>query len=294
MVVRTAFFTTLLLSPVILVAGIGLAARIESDNFVPIECGQREQARIDAYAPVLRLTKNEMSAPFGEPRELGAERAARAWIAGIRSGELQPLEPVCIADTALDGARGQVVSIELTMLASLVVRAGKLQAQGHSADAVNVCLTGFEACQALKYSDFVSLGMMSMEERRFLDVLAKSPVTDARLKREIRERIGSVLAAPASLTQIADRYEVQYVAELQRRGIPLPAVQAAKAQLTLTIFEINTDLPALNIDGRAFPILVSDRRNDGECERMGSTAWHAYREYAIARGQAIELLAGLS
>lgn len=228
--VRTRFYQTLLAFSALGTAGIGIQAHTSFDEFEPLEYGAEQNARIEAYGPLVRETARLGSVYNSTPEAF--RKVAQKWVSGMESGELRPLAPIAHEDDLSVPAKQQIVAANGGMVTGLNMNAAMALADGDFSDAAVDAILAFKTANVLKYSDFDTVGAMSLQQRKSVKLLNETLpyISEAQRTNAVRAIVGAWEVHPG-LSRIAQTSRRQYVNYLRRMGNPVSPLEENDRQV---------------------------------------------------------------
>jgi hypothetical protein len=223
--------------PILFVSWLGFQSRFKDDSY-NVPCGTPvEDSQVLAYAPYVREVRLTL-----ELNRLSADRRkvlslARSWDREFTKGRLLPLRQVSFEDAPTEGVRGEITRSRAELVSYLLEDADRLAAKKNYCDATNEVLLAMRLSESLKYSDFPSVNIANVEEKRELEFLTSN---NAALCEKSRGQIATQLEAITrshyyllSATSVAKANLSEYE---QRMGVSLsPAELQQTAMLSSRI-----------------------------------------------------------
>ncbi len=214
----------LVVSPLLLIAGITVNARTRVENYVPVQYSSGLNQQIAAYVEPVRLVEEatRRGAYLADPvriRQIGL-----TWRNMTRQGVLEPLHPEMAEDSCREGIKGQIRAAADDLASALQFLAQEGLSEGRAYEASQDAVLAMEAVQGLKYSDLFSIGMFSVRENASLVVLEKAAAHLSPLeKSNIAARLETLRAGAKPLADIVmttQRVRRTEVANQSPRAMP--------------------------------------------------------------------------
>lgn len=207
----------LVASPLIMLLGISLEARLTSPSFEPYSYSAIAQHHILSYRPFVARAKHLRRNGNLETEEL-ARRLAQDWIAAWNRGDLRPLEMQNIYDSSRDGIKGQISESVDRVVASLAGSA-KRQWETDPEASLRDLEMGLAVLGTVKYFDVHSVGYVSMRERALLAQLHdQAGRLDGRQRNRVCRLLERIDHDPAKLDELVHDADNLYVLDGTRWG----------------------------------------------------------------------------
>ena len=197
--------------PLLFSGFVALYSRHYMDGYQVRTSTAQQEARVLAYAPFVRDQQTLFSKSAYGVDHKNLLALANRWVAAADNGTLQPLEKVSFDDSLQQGVRGQIFRSESAIVSALYDDAANIAANGHSDEAAKEVLTAVKLSESLKYSDFNSVFLSSVEERRAANFFARNSNDLSRdTKQQAREVFGKVTSNFANLDALTKQSRALY------------------------------------------------------------------------------------
>lgn len=152
---RKLLYSAMAVAPAVLMAGIGVHARTYADPF-EWPAVQEDHARISAYVPLVVETFDRLQE--ANPQDTEAARTlAFKWIEGGQKGNLRPLVPTVLDESAVSGKKATIFDANQFVAKRLLhVAENKIESKQYELAAEDLILA-VKVVECLQYSSFVSL-----------------------------------------------------------------------------------------------------------------------------------------
>ena len=162
----------LLACPLIFTCYVSISSRTYSDDHIVPSGTPAQDAQVYAYVPFVKATSSILHNASGPDRQ-ALEGLATQWVEAAQKDQLQPLVPISFEDDPEEGARGTIMHAKSKIVAALLDDAVQLAKHGHGPQAAHEALLATQLSETLKYSDFNSVFVASVEEQRAGAILRK-------------------------------------------------------------------------------------------------------------------------
>ncbi len=214
--VQRLVYKFMFMSPILLIGGIGVNARVSSDPFEPIGYTPIGQQRILAYRDLVGETMANVGL---KTTPAVAISLSDKWLASYKAGNLQPIYAASEDDSIQDGIRGEIFQSVTGLDDALFRHAKRAAAKGDIADSKVLLIHALELAEIVKYSDFTSLNMLRMDQTRALKKLNSLKVASAADRHEIANHLKTLLANQRSLDGLAVIVREQYSQSQAKAGL---------------------------------------------------------------------------
>lgn len=177
---------TMALAPLALVMGFAVHPTPTNIDFDALTASQSANERIGNYVPYVQAVKK-----LGEtPNAVDVKAVADEWIKGIETGKLLPLYAQTFDDSIQGGVKIQIVEAARALDEQLEAVAKEEAAAGHPDLAAQDFVRSAEIFQSVKYSGNQAVAMISLVQKRSMDLLGQiwtevPTLTKVELRRKI-------------------------------------------------------------------------------------------------------------
>ncbi len=211
---------------------IGVFARSASPNYNFVACDSKQSSAITAYIPLVRATRAAIRSSFSASPEV-SRRIAHQWIDGANAGVLGPLEPCAFDDTSREGLKSDIIHANIRVAEALALVASHEKQIGQPDLAAKDAALGALTLQVTKFSDFSSVSICSMVQRRCLreikDVALRiSPTTRAQVERQLQ----TIRDDDSRLSLMAIRTRQLFLQYRLRHGVTVAKVEATQKAIS--------------------------------------------------------------
>jgi hypothetical protein len=193
----------LVISPILLIAGITVNARTRVETYSPVQYSNSLNRQIAAYIEPVRLVEeacangSHMASP-PRVRQIGI-----TWRNMTRQGTLVPLHPEHADDSSREGIKSQVRQAADELASALLYCAHRSLREGKPFQAAEDAMLAVEAVQGVKYSDLFALGLFAVRENASLVVLNQAlPMLSQSERLNIAQRLEAVKEQAKPLANI--------------------------------------------------------------------------------------------
>lgn len=197
--------------PLAFSAFVAIYSRHYDDQFqVPTSTPQQEE-QVLAYAPFVKEERLVIDKPDLSIDRNQLLKVACDWEQGIKSGTLQALPKVSFEDSIQQGVRGQILHSDSMLISSLFEDAQVLAAEGQVNRAAEEVMLGVKLSEGLKYSDFNTVFLSDVVEKRAADFLRKyQDGMSSATKDEAKQVFANVISNSKNLGVLTRESRVQY------------------------------------------------------------------------------------
>jgi hypothetical protein len=165
MTARKLVYWLLVLSPGLVLAAIGMEARLTRQTLLPSDFAEPYGRRISAYRRIVQASNRCLEDPDATADQ--REQLAIMWIEGWSSGVFRPLYNFLSTDSMRDGRRGDVFEAQHGLVAALD-RDARASAPGDAARKWTISLL---LSEIVKYSDLEATASCADMQRRAVEHL---------------------------------------------------------------------------------------------------------------------------
>jgi hypothetical protein len=228
MVARRVMYYLMVMGPFALMAYIGILARFSTDGYTFVEYGPDLNQRLLDYAPIVQETREKL------PRRIGshtpeARTLAQKWIELAEQGVLKPLPPVYAEDSVREGLKWQAMEAKTLVLSRLHALASSEAKAGNPDQAVADLVLALQLAEVLKYSDFIAVGLCTIDQRRSLGALRDLEIENPEVRIRVREQLVALRQNQQPLDRLAALTRRNEADKRMREGRePIPIEQSRR------------------------------------------------------------------
>lgn len=282
----------LVISPLVLIAGIAVHARTSTDPYEIPQYSADLQARVTAFRQpvrwVVELERRRDEITLGEVVEV-----ADRWIEWHEQGRIGPLPSIRPGDTMREGAKLEIFQASERLMSELTRRAHAAEENETPALAAELLGKALRVTNVTKYSDLYSAGTIAMRQRAVLKQLEDLAPKLSEVEREgMANQLEKALSGEQSIVPLVARARRQFYTESRRQGIDrvpieevgvlveLPGDSASPSRLRT----IGRSLQARLMAGMGAPGYLTETQY--ACTAMGNL-YEAYEATLHALGRSI-------
>ncbi len=272
--------------PVLFSAFVALYSRNYQDRYQVPSSTPQQESTVLAYAPYIRQTNQLFSKNAYSINRTEMLQVAGNWEKADESGILQPLPKVSFEDSIQQGVRGQIIHSKSMLVSALYEDARDLESNGRPNQAAQEVLLGVNLSQGLKYSDFNSVFLSDVEQRRAASFLERNATKlDGQTKQNAKALFAKILGNSRELEALTRESRIQYYDWTSR--ITQSPISVDQARLTAMLTDRITSNPnspralhytqssILDSDEDTSPVYLSELRMAWKAEASNKQAAQA-------------------
>lgn len=282
----------LVLSPLVLIAGIAVHARTATDPYEIPHYSAGLQARVTAFRQPVRWVA-ELERRRGEITLVEVVEIADRWIEWHEQGRIGPLPSIRPGDTMREGAKLEIFQASERLMSELTRRARTAEEGDRPMLAAELLRKALQVSNVTKYSDLYSAGTIAMRQRTALNQLeGLAPKLSEDERVIVASQLEEALSDEQSIVPLVARARRQFYTDSRRRGIERVPIEEVGVLVELPVDSaspsrlrtIGRSLQARLLAGTDTPGYLTETQY--ACTAMGNL-YEAYEAALRALGQPI-------